>query len=126
MDAEGGGEQLSRDDRRQEILALLCEIRHETYANLEAEFGVCRTTIKKDIQALSCSYPIETIRGRHGGGVKLSDWFHMEKSTLSLEQIRVLKKTQRYFRGETDQALNTDDLKIIGSILLQFSPISHT
>ena len=113
---------MSAEERRQEIIALLGRIRHETYANLEREFGVCRTTIKKDIKALSCSYPIETVRGRYGGGVKMADWFTFGKNTLSVEQMRVLKKTQRYFQGDTDQALKEEELQVIGSILLQFSP----
>ena len=35
-------------------------------ANLATEFGVSVRTIKNDIDILSLSYPIETIRGRYG------------------------------------------------------------
>ena len=37
-----------------------------------------------------CSYPIETIRGRYGGGVKVADWYHPHKNILSREQQTVL------------------------------------
>ena len=106
-----------------EIIVFLCKVRHETYANLEIRFGVSRATIQRDIKALSCSYPIETVRGRYGGGVKIPDWFSLTRPALSLEQIRVLKKTKRYFQGEIDQSLEEGDIRIINSILLQFSPI---
>ena len=52
----------------------------------------------------------------------MADWFTFGKNTLSVEQMRVLKKTQRYFQGDTDQALKEEELQVIGSILLQFSP----
>ena len=37
-----------------------------------------------------CSYPIETVRGRYGGGVKVADWYHPHKNILSQEHQTVL------------------------------------
>ena len=68
--AEGGGH-MSAGERRQRILELLCLRRQDTYGNLASEFGVSRETIRHDIVLLMCSYPIETIRGRYGGGVRV-------------------------------------------------------
>lgn len=40
--------------------------------NLAFEFGVSIRTIRNDIDTLSLSYPLETVRGRYGGGVRAS------------------------------------------------------
>ena len=61
-------------ERRQQILELLCQRRKETVSNLAAELGVCERTIRRDIETLTLQYPVETVCGRYGGGVKLADW----------------------------------------------------
>lgn len=61
---------MSRVERRKAILDEPCVRRHDTIANLAAEFAVSTRTIKLDIQDLMRSYPIETIRGRYGGGLR--------------------------------------------------------
>ena len=60
--------------------------------NLASEFGVSEKTIRRDVEELMCSYPIETIRGRYGGGVKVSDWYRPTRNILCSEQIALLKK----------------------------------
>ncbi len=64
-------------ERREAILEVLCIRRHDTYRNLAFEFQVSRETIRQDIAVLMCSYPIETVRGRHGGGIKIADGFYL-------------------------------------------------
>ena len=54
-------------ERRQKILEALCLRRHDTYGNLAHEFNVSTGTIRRDIVVLTCSYPIETVKGGHGG-----------------------------------------------------------
>ena len=54
-------------ERRQKILEVLCLRRHDTYRNLAHEFNVSTGTIRRDIVVLTCSYPIETVQGGHGG-----------------------------------------------------------
>ena len=54
------------NERRAAILDALCIRRQDTIANLAEEFGVNEKTIRRDIEELSCSYPIETVRGRYG------------------------------------------------------------
>lgn len=54
-------------------------------------------TIRRDIAVLMCSYPIETVCGHYGGGVRVADWFHLNHrnsnyQTLSPKQIALLKK----------------------------------
>ena len=57
-------------ERRQKLLELLCIRRHDTCDNLAHEFHVSSATIRRDIAVLTCSYPIETVCGRYGGGVR--------------------------------------------------------
>ena len=60
-------------ERRMAIWRSLCCRRQDTVAHLAAEFGVSVRIIYYDVQILSLSFPIETIRGRYKGGVKLPD-----------------------------------------------------
>lgn len=106
-------------ERRQELLEALCHRRHDTYDNLAHEFNVSKMTIRRDIAVLMCSYPIETVCGHYGGGVRVADWFHLNHrnsnyQTLSPKQIALLKKLSNQLEG--------DDLDTLNSILLQFAP----
>lgn len=60
-------------ERRMAIWRSLCCRGQDTVAHLADEFGVSVRTIYFDVQILSLSYPIETIRGRYKGGVKLPE-----------------------------------------------------
>ena len=66
---------MTQTERRQELLEVLSRRRHDTYSNLACEFNVSRMTIRRDILALMCSYPIKTVHGGRHGGVKVEDWF---------------------------------------------------
>ena len=103
---------MSAAERRYRILILLCERRHDTCVNLATELGVTSRTIQNDIQILSCSYPIETVRGRHNGGIKVADWFTLNETHLTPAQADLLKRIRNYLHG--------NDLHILNSILVQF------
>ena len=77
-------------------------------------FSVSRRTIIRDIEVLTLTYPIETVRGRYGGGVKIADWYHPSRQSLCLEQIQLLKRLAPALKG--------NDLLIMNSIISQFSP----
>ena len=62
---------MTPSERREAILKVLCQRRQDKIDNLAFEFGVSVRTIKNDIEELSLAYPIETVRGRYGGGVIL-------------------------------------------------------
>ena len=49
------------------ILAIMCERRYETMANLASEFSVDRRTIRRDIEILALSFPLYTTKGTGGG-----------------------------------------------------------
>jgi len=70
--------------------------------------------IQYDIGQLALSYPIETVRSRYGGGVKVSNWYHPARSTLCREQMALLKKLA--------PSLRDDDLAVMNSIISQFAP----
>ena len=105
---------MSPSERRQEIMDVLCRRRHDTYDNLAREFGVSKRTIRYDIEMLTISYPIETVCGRYGGGVKVSDWYTPSRKTLNAEQADLLKRMASTLQGH--------DLAVLSSILTQFAP----
>ena len=104
---------MSPNERRQELLETLCRRRKDTYDNLAHEFGVSKRTIRYDIETLSCSYPIETVSG-NGGGVKIADWYHLNRKTLNPGQVALLKKLGAQLQGA--------DLATLNSIISDFAP----
>ena len=101
-------------ERRREILTLLCQRRTDTCANIAHDLGICERTVRRDMQVLACSYPIESVKGRHGGGFKIADWFSLSKPVLTPPQLALLTKVGKQLHG--------DDLNILNSIISQFSP----
>ena len=105
-------------ERRQAILDILCQKRHETAHNLASKFGVSVRTVWYDVEVLSLSYPIETVCGRYGGGVKIADWYHPRKNILSQEQQTVL--TQLLDKAdEHQQRVVLEVLTAFGSTVTQ-------
>lgn len=104
-------------ERREAILDVLCQRKHDQIKNLAEEFGVSERTIRTDIEVLSCSYPIETVRGRYGGGVKVADWYHRDRKTLSPEQVALLKRLAPGLKGQ--------DLATLNSIINTFGPCCY-
>ena len=99
-------------ERRQKILEILCLRRHETISNLAHEFNASQGTIRRDITALTCSYPIETVQGSHGG-VKVADWFHLDRRALNSDEITFLRRLEGQLGGADREMLNR--------IIVQFS-----
>ena len=99
-------------ERRQKILEILCLRRYETCRVLAYEFHVSRETIQRDITILTCDYPIETISG-YGGGVKVADWFHLDRRTLNCNQITFLRQLAAQ--------LDEDNREKLNRIIVQFS-----
>ena len=99
-------------ERRQKLLEVLCQRRFDTAGRLAQEFNVSRGTIHSDIEILTCSYPLETIQGGHGG-VKVADWFHLDRRTLNSNEITFLRRV-----GESLDAADREKLELI---IVQFS-----
>lgn len=99
-------------ERRQEILEHLSDCRFDTIANLMSAFHASRSTIKRDIEVLSCSYPLETVRG-NGGGVRVADGYYVGRRYLNSKQETLL-------RGLMD-GLQAEDQETLQSILTAFA-----
>ena len=100
-------------ERREKILEMLCIRRQDTVENLAAEFQVSERTIKYDIEELTLTYPIETIRGRYGGGVKVKDGYYVGRNYLKPPQKNLLLKLLSGLSGK--------DAEIMNSIIKDFS-----
>lgn len=105
---------MSQAERRFQLLHVLCLRRHDTYDNLAREFHVCKRTIRYDIAALMCEYPIETVCGRYGGGVKVREDYFPSRKTLNAKQVGLLIRLSAQLEGE--------DLVTISSIIFQLAP----
>ena len=88
-----------------------------TTARLAAELGYTERTIRSDITELSLSYPLQTVRGRYGGGVQLADWFNPQSKALAPRQKELLQRIRLSLIGE--------DLIVLNSILVQFDPLTR-
>ena len=107
-----GTADMKPSERRQKIIELLCQRRHETMKNLASEFGVSIRTIYYDIVELSTLYPILTIQGKYGG-VYMREGYFLGKKYLSLIQQELLERLVEYLDGS--------DREIILSILRDFA-----
>lgn len=109
---------MTPSERREEILNVLCRRRQDTIQNLAEEFGVSVRTIKYDIEELTLAHPIETVRGRYGGGVKVADGYYVGRKYLKPSQQELLKKLSEHLSG--------NDLAVMNSIFSDFAlPITQ-
>lgn len=92
---------------------LLCQRRRETISNLAAELGVSERTIRRDVEMLTLRYPIETVCGRYGGGVRMADWYQQGRQRLTPRQTALLRRLAVGLQGE--------DLEDMKQILTQFA-----
>ena len=104
---------MTPNERREEILNVLCQRRKDTVQNLANEFGVSVRTIKYDIDILTLAYPIEAIRGRYGGGIRIADGYYVGRKYLRPSQQELLKKLSEQLSG--------DDLAVMNSIFSDFA-----
>lgn len=90
---------MTASERRQAILELLCQRRHETRENLAFEFGVSKRTIEYDVLQLSLAYPIYTTQG-NGGGIHVVDGFRLDRPRMNDKQTALLQKVLLTLSGE--------------------------
>jgi predicted DNA-binding transcriptional regulator YafY len=101
------------NERREKLIEVLCQRRQDTTKNLASEFGVSVRTILYDIEQLSLSYPLRTIQGRYGGGVRVMDGYYLNRKYLKPKQQELLEKLGAQLDG--------DELAIMNSILNDFA-----
>ena len=104
---------MKSDERRQAIINLLCQRRHETMKNLASEFGVSLRTIRYDIEILSLYYPLTTMQGRYSGGVYFISDYRLRNRYLTPKQQELLERLA--------STLICEDLEIMLSILRDFA-----
>lgn len=104
-------------ERRQRLLEVLCERRHDTAENLAFEFGVTERTIRNDALELSLSYPVYTQSGRHDGGIHIADDYYLGKQYLSEEQRNVIENLI--------PTVGDDQRKVLLSIISKFGRPSN-
>ena len=104
---------MTPSERREAILNVLCKRRQDTVENLAHEFGVSVRTIKYDIEELTLAHPIETVRGRYGGGARVADGYYIGRKYLKPGQQELLKKLSEQLSG--------NDLEVMNSILRDFA-----
>lgn len=104
---------MTPSERREAILNVLCKRRQDTVENLAHEFGVSVRTIKYDIEELTLAHPIETVRGRYGGGVRVADGYYIGRKYLKPAQQELLKKLSEQLSG--------NDLEVMNSIFREFA-----
>lgn len=104
---------MTPSERREAILNALCRRRQDTVENLAREFDVSIRTIKYDIEELTLAHPIETVRGRYGGGVRVADGYYLGRKYLKPDQQELLRKLSKGLEGE--------DLATMNSILSDFA-----
>ncbi len=80
----------SATERRQLVLEAISDRRQVKLDDLAADFGVSERTIRRDVELLSCSYPIFTVQGG-GGGVRAMDGWYASKRYLYDDQEALLR-----------------------------------
>lgn len=104
---------MGASERRMAIWKTLCCRRHDTVVHLASEFNVSRRTIYYDVAFLSIIYPIESIRGRYYGGIKISDWYTPNPNAYTPAQMELLLRLQKSLKG--------NDAIIMSSIIKRYS-----
>lgn len=105
---------MGANERRIAIWHTLCSCRQVNVNNLAVTYHVCPRTIRYDLEHLSLSHPIVTVRGRYGGCVKLPDWYKPGTSPITTVQMDFLVRIFQSMRG-------TDAL-IMSSIIHALAP----
>ena len=93
-------------ERRQLMLEFIIENKKTNLDMLSEKFGVSESTIRRDILILSCSYPIETVRGG-GGGIFIAKGYCLGMKYMTEEQVTLLKKLSGTLSEEDEIIMRT-------------------
>ncbi len=98
-------------ERRLMIVEMLSVAKRITYHYLAQELNVSVETIRTDIIALMCIYPIEITRGRNGG-VKLADGYPVRRKPLGEEETALLMNLRTQLTGEKRKMMDNIILQL--------------
>lgn len=102
----------SATERRQDILYYISDSRRVTYQEIADKFNISFNTARRDVELLSCSYPIDAVKGK-GGGVRAMEGWYASKRYMTDKQETLLR--------ELMSGLQPDQQQIIESILTAFA-----
>ena len=106
-------------ERRDAILILLFRRKHETIANWASEFEVSYSTIRRDIDILSCKAPLVMKSGRYDGGVYIADFDKPEYPVTAEDEIHVLHKILNLAEKELKCILSKKELNAVNALISQ-------
>ena len=109
-------------ERRMAIWNTLCQRKQDTAGHLAAEFHVSLRTIYYDLEYLSLIYPLEVIRGRYHGGIKIADYFTPDKTKLTPVQRNLLLRLCANLYGRQRLPTQNDG----GAVIYAVPPYSFT
>lgn len=109
---------MNTNDRRYELIKILCKRRYDTVSNLANEFNVSYRTIRRDIEVLSLHIPIYTQRGKFGGVFLLDNYFP-NNTYMTDTEIAILQKIVKI--NSFENILSKDEVKICISIINKYS-----
>lgn len=93
-------------ERREAILDVLCQRRHDTIANLAHEFDVSVRTIQYDIEQLTLRHRIYTVQGKYGGGVYVEDGYYAGRRYLEPEEQELLETLSEQLTGSDAEVMD--------------------
>ncbi len=107
-------------ERRENLLRLLCQRRHDTVADLARELNVSCRTVRRDVEWLSEREPIYTRQGRGVGGVYVVDGYYSERLYMKAKEITALKLIATYLKLNPD-GVNKEDIDCLEMIIKKYS-----
>ena len=102
---------MTATERYTEVLMKILRCGHVKISDLQEEFQVSRSTIKRDIQEISRHFPIRSIEGRYGG-IFLDKDYQLGMKYLTEPQANLLE--------ELSSTLTGADLHLMQEILKTF------
>ena len=102
---------MTATERYAEVLMKILRCGHVRISDLQEEFQVSRSTIKRDIQEIARHFPIRSVEGRYGG-IFLDGDYKIGMKYLTEPQAALLEKISATLTGE--------DLLLMREILKTF------
>ena len=93
-------------ERRQQMLEYISIHRHVQYQDLMDEFHISKKTAQRDVEILSCSYPIYT-RTTCAGGIFAMEGWYVSNSSLHDEQEALLRKLLAGLQPEEQETMQS-------------------
>ena len=90
---------MTATERYTEVLMKILRCGHVKISDLQEEFQVSRSTIKRDIQEISRHFPIRSIEGRYGG-IFLDKDYRLGMKYLTEPQAHLLEELSSTLAGE--------------------------